>query len=697
MPGRTDNALKNYYNSMKRSRNRALQNLMNRRRQNSTDFVPASGTTVDRLQQNSYQNTPAPPPPPLTGARSAMSTEAHPSIRIAKMTSRPSYPMGRQPPYVGNAREIYDNRVRRPRNHQRTAVGSYGVPLPARTIRQSAMPAIVSVADSNSSGNIGQGSMRSPSSSPRNSNALTLKSTSGIPRPPPMPLPRSNLIPSVRSFDTYNSSGRRHHIPPEWSEIKTSDGDHSGFSNAEGYVYPSVERAWQHERQRAKENSSEQNSDPTTGSESSGSRTSSNGRSTSFFPMHNSYEDELLMQHLGSHRKWSDDFKGLKETFHGEIKHSVSVSIQTETIQRSRHSRKTLLVSHPACLEHATNNGHFESSSRLRSVLKSLSAPEFRELEWHCAEYPVSMNDLVAAHEPFYVEAILKLCNMCESGIFPKISLDPPHNDITISKGTKSAILFAAGSVISGVSAVMRGSARNAFCAVRPPGHHACKVKPNGFCFFNNVAIGAIYARRKYKLDRIAVVDFDMHHGSGTQEILKNDASFMYISVHREDVFPKSSTQYHSSWNVVNIPVTNATEFVESSEIISKRLAKFQPQIVLMSAGFDGHKSDLKKNSLQLSEMDYDLVTKNILRVAATSCEGRVISVLEGGYNATGLASCCASHVRTLMDRGIATVTAREEKINGTCDRGNGSDSASSNTPAIATVDIKKEPGRKAS
>ncbi len=310
--------------------------------------------------------------------------------------------------------------------------------------------------------------------------------------------------------------------------------------------------------------------------------------------------------------------------------------------------RLTLLFTHPACLMHETGEGHLESPFRLLTVLQQLGSQNIPDFAWRMVPTQASLVDVSAVHNRDYVAGVLQLCDLVDKGVFERLTLDPPNNDTMIAAGTRHAALYAAGAVTAAVDAVMQGQARNAFCAVRPPGHHATSSKPSGFCIFNHVAIGVSYLQRAHHLRRIAIVDFDIHHGNGTQELLRDDANVLFVSVHRLNVFPFSGTPQDTGEhkNILNIPVESRKDFIRASNTIVEALDIFRPVFIFISAGFGGHLLDT--HSLDLQEEDFDNMTEKILGVAQRICGGRLVSVLEGGYCPDVLAKCVVGHVRTL-------------------------------------------------
>ena len=305
----------------------------------------------------------------------------------------------------------------------------------------------------------------------------------------------------------------------------------------------------------------------------------------------------------------------------------------------------TALITHPACLEHVMPSRHPESPDRLRAVLVALDAPEFAPLLR--VEAPlVTLAQVAAAHAPGFAESILAMIPQSD---FAYIDGDTP-----VSPGSGEAALRAAGAVVKAVDLVMRGDVCNAFCAVRPPGHHAERDQAMGFCLFNNVAVGAMWARSQWRCQRIAVVDFDVHHGNGTQNIFENDPELFFASTHQAPFYPGTGNRNETgvAGNVVNAPLqagAGGDAFKAAmSEKILPALNAFAPDFILISAGFDAHMQDPLAN-LWLEEEDFAWATRQIMAVADKACAGRVVSTLEGGYDLAALASSVKAHVRALM------------------------------------------------
>ncbi len=305
----------------------------------------------------------------------------------------------------------------------------------------------------------------------------------------------------------------------------------------------------------------------------------------------------------------------------------------------------TFLFTHPACLEHDPGAWHPESPARLAAVLEALKGKEFSDLVR--LEAPrASIDQISRVHKRDYVEALLAA--VPQSG---RVRLDP---DTAMSPGSGEAALRATGAACAAVDAVMAGEADNAFCAVRPPGHHAEPAHAMGFCLFNSVAVGAAQARAVHGLERIAVVDFDVHHGNGTQSMFWNDANMFYGSTHQSPHYPGtgSASDRGVAGNIVNVPLapyTGSVEFRRAMErVILPAVTEFAPDFLLISAGFDAHAAD-PLAALQFTEEDFSWATRQLMRVAEEHCEGRVVSTLEGGYDMAALGRSAAAHVRALM------------------------------------------------
>jgi acetoin utilization deacetylase AcuC-like enzyme len=313
----------------------------------------------------------------------------------------------------------------------------------------------------------------------------------------------------------------------------------------------------------------------------------------------------------------------------------------------------TLLLTHPVFLEHDTGPGHPERPDRMRAIDKALSHELFATLKREEAPLRDDVEQWIAlAHPQAYIDRI--------KALRPGPGEHPVHldGDTLLSSGSWEAALRAVGAGLRAVDAVMDKPAgiANAFCQVRPCGHHAETARAMGFCIFNNVAIAAMYARAKHGAERIAVVDFDVHHGNGTQDIFWSDKDLYFASTHQMPLYPGTGALSEAGvGNVFNAPLRpgdGGEPFREAMESrILPSLKSFGPDVVLISAGFDAHRDDPLAN-LQLVESDFAWATRALAEVAQRQAGGRLVSVLEGGYNLTGLARSVAVHVKELMDAG---------------------------------------------
>jgi acetoin utilization deacetylase AcuC-like enzyme len=305
----------------------------------------------------------------------------------------------------------------------------------------------------------------------------------------------------------------------------------------------------------------------------------------------------------------------------------------------------TLLLTHTACLNHIPPMGHPERPDRLRAIERILEAEPFQMLAREQAP-AASLEAIALCHPMDYIEGIRDAT--------PKEGLVRLDADTTMSPGSFEAALRAAGGAVRAVDEVMSESVANAFVATRPPGHHAETAVPMGFCLFNNVAIAARHAQQQHGAERVAIVDFDVHHGNGTQDIFWSDPSVMYCSTHQMPLYPGtgavSERGEHDS--IVNAPLRpgdGGDQFRAAFETaILPRLRDFRPDLVIISAGFDAHMRDPLAN-LNLTEPDFAWATQKLMEIADRSAQGRVVSVLEGGYDLEGLARSVAAHVTALM------------------------------------------------
>ncbi len=307
----------------------------------------------------------------------------------------------------------------------------------------------------------------------------------------------------------------------------------------------------------------------------------------------------------------------------------------------------TLMLTHPVCLEHDTGEFHPECPDRLRTVLRALETQEFMHLLRE--EAPLGTKEqILRAHCPHHVEQV-----------FDAVPTEPgDHNyldsDTVLSPKTGEAALRAIGAVTSAVDAVAAKQVRNAFCAVRPPGHHAERDAAMGFCFFNNAAVAALHARDQHGYQRVAIIDFDAHHGNGTQHILWDEPGILYASTHEEHAYPNTglAEEVGGKGKMVNVPLppgAKSEQFRELFEnVLMPKLREFAPDFIIISAGFDAHASDPLAH-LRLKTVDYRWMTEQLLNLASETAGNRVVSILEGGYDLNALSASVKEHVRVLM------------------------------------------------
>ena len=304
----------------------------------------------------------------------------------------------------------------------------------------------------------------------------------------------------------------------------------------------------------------------------------------------------------------------------------------------------TLVYSHPACLAHETPGGHPERIDRIRVVHQVITSPLFKGLVHREAPLGTEAQILRAHSEEHYR-------NMLASA--PETGFEYLDTSTVMSPGTLPAALRAVGATCAAVDAIMKGEGENAFCALRPPGHHAETSRAMGFCLFNQAAIAALHARAVHGLKRVAVVDFDVHHGNGTQDIFWNDKDLFYGSTHQMPLYPGTGAASETGvGNIFNAPLKagdGKQEFRAAMEgVILPALNLFEPELLIISAGFDAHIRD-PLGSLQLVEEDFAWATLQLMDVADVHCKGKIVSVLEGGYDLQGLAGGVGAHVQALM------------------------------------------------
>ena len=306
---------------------------------------------------------------------------------------------------------------------------------------------------------------------------------------------------------------------------------------------------------------------------------------------------------------------------------------------------KTGLVTSDTYQNHNTGEGHPEKIDRVTAVIDNFKKIDNKELIW---KKPTKFDQsfLINTHSSEYIDLVSKS--------FPENGLAFLDGDTVVSPGSKEATKDAVGSIITAIDGVQQKEFKNAFCAVRPPGHHAEKDKAMGFCIYNNVAVGANYLIEKYKYNKVAIIDFDVHHGNGTQDIFYNNEKVLYISTHQYPYYPGSGSEKETGKfnNILNIPLeagTTAEQYLNAYENVLKKLKEFRPEFLLFSAGFDAHIDD-PLAQLRLSSEDFYHLTKRTLEVSKSMCNGNVVSILEGGYDLKALQDSTKRHVDALIE-----------------------------------------------
>ena len=308
--------------------------------------------------------------------------------------------------------------------------------------------------------------------------------------------------------------------------------------------------------------------------------------------------------------------------------------------------KKTALYYSNIFLEHIVPNGHPENNNRIKFIIKNIKESNFKNLKFKNAK-PANHNILKLGHTERYINWL--------SQLKPAKEIIKIDQDTFMSPKTLESAKIGVGCLVDAIDNVLEKKYRNAFCLLRPPGHHAEREKAMGFCFFSTIGIGAKYLKKIKKLYKIAIVDFDVHHGNGTQDVLWNDPDCLFISIHQDKIFPFTGSKNETGIknNILNIPVnanSTSNEFRNIVDnIVIPRLIKFEPEFLLISAGFDGHKDD-QISQTQWEESDFIYITKKLKSVANQFCEDRIVSCLEGGYHLEKLSTCCVSHLKTLME-----------------------------------------------
>ncbi len=306
---------------------------------------------------------------------------------------------------------------------------------------------------------------------------------------------------------------------------------------------------------------------------------------------------------------------------------------------------KTGLITSNTYQNHNTGNGHPEKIDRVTTIIDNFKKLNNKNLIWKKpSKYKREL--LENTHNKDYINFVEKS--------FPEKGLSFLDGDTIISPGSKEAIADAVGSIITAIDGVQNKEFYNAFCAVRPPGHHAERNKAMGFCIYNNVAVGAHYLLKKYKFNKVAIIDFDVHHGNGTQDIFYDNEKVLYISTHQYPYYPGTGAEKEKGKynNIFNIPLpagTTSEEYLNAYEFVLKKIKEFKPKFILLSAGFDAHKDD-PLAQLQLKSDDYYSITKRTLNVAKECCDGKIVSILEGGYDLNALKESTEAHVNALLE-----------------------------------------------
>jgi acetoin utilization deacetylase AcuC-like enzyme len=307
---------------------------------------------------------------------------------------------------------------------------------------------------------------------------------------------------------------------------------------------------------------------------------------------------------------------------------------------------QTAYITHPDCLKHEMGDGHPESPDRLRAIEDQLIASGVMPYLLRHDAPSATIEQLARVHPPAYISEIHRIAPT--SGL---VYLDP---DTAMNPHSWDAALRAAGAAVMAVDLVMGREVENAFCAVRPPGHHAGPAHPMGFCFFNNVAVGVAHAMAQHGLRRVAIMDFDVHHGNGTEQIFRDDPRVMLCSTFQHPYYPFAGADSGNE-HIINVPLAAGTAGAEYREAVSRHclpaLERFQPEMVFFSAGFDAHRDD-EMAQLRLVEDDYAWVTEQVKAVADAHARSRIVSVLEGGYELHALGRSVLAHVRVLSGAG---------------------------------------------
>jgi len=306
---------------------------------------------------------------------------------------------------------------------------------------------------------------------------------------------------------------------------------------------------------------------------------------------------------------------------------------------------KTGLITSDTYHNHNTGDGHPEKIDRVTAIIENFKRLDNKNLVW---EKPNEFDEslLITTHSSDYIKMV--------NNSFPKNGFNFLDGDTIVSPGSKDATKDAVGSIIAAIDGVEQKKYKNAFCCVRPPGHHAEKEKAMGFCIYNNVAVGANYLIKKYGYKKIAIIDFDVHHGNGTQDIFFDNKNVLYVSTHQYPYYPGSGSEKEVGKynNILNIPLkagTTGDEYLNAYENVLKKIQEFKPEFLLFSAGFDAHDND-PLAQLKLNSEDFYLITQRTLQISKSFCNGNVVSILEGGYDLKALQESTQRHVDALME-----------------------------------------------
>ncbi len=304
----------------------------------------------------------------------------------------------------------------------------------------------------------------------------------------------------------------------------------------------------------------------------------------------------------------------------------------------------TALITHEDCYGHVTPPGHPEQVARLDAILGRLESMDLMRVKAPLA----ADDDLLRVHPKSHIDAVRAAA--------PSEGWRSLDGDTHMSSGTLAAAYRAAGGVVRAVDVVLGGEAQNAFAAVRPPGHHAESETAMGFCFFGNVVVGARHALDQHGLSRVAIVDFDVHHGNGTQDLVEDDPRILFVSSHQWQLYPGTGAAHETGCgNIVNVPLSGGTGSAgfraAYEDKVFPRIDAFKPELLIISAGFDAHKAD-QLAGMELETEDFTWVTERLCDLADKHCAGRVVSSLEGGYDLEALGASAAAHVRVLKERG---------------------------------------------